>query len=166
MIIALLVIGFASIVTFGLDRYFKNQRGDFFILENGQSVTDFTFQTINSENSSLSDFKDKTVIIHFWASWCAPCVVEFPELVKLAKDNSDITILAFSSDRNAQSIAQFMTRYKIDPPPNFKIIYDKNQEVSQKYFSVFQLPESFILRPNLILDRHIVGAYADWESLF
>src|SRR5580658_10703966 len=34
---------------------------------------------------SLAEIKAKVIFINFWASWCAPCIVEFPSLVELAK---------------------------------------------------------------------------------
>lgn len=160
IILASAVILFSIILTFGLNTYFKSERGEFFILEKGKPVPDFEFN-----NERLYDYKGQTVIIHFWASWCAPCVVEFPELIALANKHDDITILAFSSDRNEKLIGRFLTRHQFDIPDNFKIIFDDNQKITKDKFSVFRLPESFILTPDMILDDHIVGAYAGWKDL-
>ena len=162
LIIAFGVIVFAGAVTFTLDHSFKNNRGDFFILEKGKAVPDFSFQTINDDNHSLSDFSDKAILIHFWATWCAPCIVEFPELIKLANKRNDIAILAFSSDRTINPIQRFI---KQDLPDNFKIIHDQKQKITRDNFSVFRLPETYIVKPNMILDDHIVGAYTGWHNL-
>ncbi len=160
LLLACLVILLAVGLTFGLNTYFKSERGEFFVLETGKPVPDFEF-----ENYQLSDFTDKTVIIHFWASWCAPCVVEFPELIALANNNKNITILAFSSDRSRQSIDRFLKTHAPDIPDNFIIIHDGDQSITEEKFSVFRLPETFILKPNGILDRHIIGAYKEWVDL-
>lgn len=45
-------------------------------------ATDIHSETGNAHR--LSDFKGGAVIVNFWASWCAPCIVELPELEKLA----------------------------------------------------------------------------------
>ena len=160
LIIASAVILFSIVLTFGLNHYFKSERGEFFVLEKGQPVPDFTFN-----DDALYNYKGQTVIIHFWASWCAPCVVEFPELIELANTRDDITILAFSSDRNEQMIDRFLNRHKFSIPDNFKIIHDAKQKITKGKFSVFRLPESFIVTPNMILGDHIIGAYTGWKSL-
>jgi len=160
LIIAGAVILFSIILTFGLNTYFKSERGEFFILEQENTVPDFEFN-----NERLYDYKGQTIIIHFWASWCAPCVVEFPELIALANKRDDVTILAFSSDRNEKLIDRFLDRHKFDIPDNFKIIFDEGQDITKDKFSVFRLPESFIVSPDMILDDHIVGAFTGWENL-
>jgi len=160
LIIASAVILFSIILTFGLNNYFKSERGEFFVLEKGQSVPDFSFN-----DDSLYNYKGQTIIIHFWASWCAPCVVEFPELIALANKRDDITILAFSSDRNQPMIDRFLGQNKFNIPDNFKVIHDEKQKITRDKFSVFALPESFIVAPDMILDDHIIGAYTGWKNL-
>jgi cytochrome c biogenesis protein CcmG/thiol:disulfide interchange protein DsbE len=162
LILAFSIVIFAAIITFGLDHYFKTNRGDFFVLEQGQASPDFTFETIDGYKHSLSDFSDQTILIHFWASWCAPCVIEFPELIELAKKRDNVTILAFSSDRTKAAIDRFV---KQDLPDNFKIIHDVGQSITEDKFSVFRLPETYIVKPDLILDRHIAGAFKGWVDL-
>lgn len=160
LIIASAVILFSIILTIGVDNYFKSERGEFFVLEKGKMVPDFQFN-----DDTLYNYKGQTVIIHFWASWCAPCVVEFPELIALANARNNVTILAFSSDRDQKMIDQFIIRNQFILPDNFKIIHDKNQDITEDKFSVFALPESFILKPNMTLDDHIIGAYIGWGHL-
>jgi thiol-disulfide isomerase/thioredoxin len=43
----------------------------------------FALKTIIGQTSSLSDYKGKVVLLNFWASWCAPCLAEMPELDRL-----------------------------------------------------------------------------------
>ena len=165
LLFASLVILIAAVLTFGFNNYFKTKRGDFLMLEKGEKISNFSFKALNGSTYDFYDYISNPTIIHFWATWCAPCVVEFPELVSFAKINPDITVLAFSSDRNPARINRFLDEYASNLPENFIIIHDKDLTVTQKKFSVFALPESFIVEKNGILDSHIVGAYADWSSL-
>jgi thiol-disulfide isomerase/thioredoxin len=164
IVLAVLVIVIAGAITYGLNAFFKSEKGNFFILEEGKSIPDFTFQTLDNKRYNLSDFRGEPVIIHFWASWCAPCVAEFPELSAMAKNN-DVTVIAVSTDRTEQAIERFAEKYVPDLPDNIIMVHDKDKTITQDRFSVFALPESFIVTPEGNLQTHIIGAYADWQKI-
>ncbi len=66
----------------------------------GQTAPDFTLPDLNNKNIQLSSFKGKVVLIDFWASWCKPCRIENPKLVKLHDNYSQagFDILSVSLD--------------------------------------------------------------------
>ena len=165
LILASAVVLFAIVLTFGLNAYFKSERGDFFILEAGKAIPDFSFQTMDGKNHSYYDFTDNPTIIHFWATWCAPCVVEFPELIEFAEANPNVTILAISSDRNVEAINRFLSQNTPNMPENVLIIHDGDNAITRDKFSVFALPESFIADEQGLLKSHIIGAYKNWAEL-
>ena len=69
-------------------------------LSNGQPAPDFTLPDVNENPVSLSDFKGKVLLVDFWASWCRPCRIENPKLVKLHNkySGSNFEILSISLD--------------------------------------------------------------------
>jgi len=69
-------------------------------LSNGQKAPEFTLPDLNKKLVSLSDYKGKVVLIDFWASWCRPCRIENPKLVKLHNkySNMGFDILSISLD--------------------------------------------------------------------
>jgi len=70
----------------------------------GSKAPDFTLETPEGKEVSLSSFKGKNVLIDFWASWCAPCRAENPNMVKLYKKFKDknFTILGVSLDQDKE----------------------------------------------------------------
>ena len=57
---------------------------------------DFILQDINGELVDLNNFKEKTVLLVFWATWCPHCKVEIPKLKDIYKNykDKDFDILA------------------------------------------------------------------------
>lgn len=67
-----------------------------------KSLSAINFTHINGEQVSLDDFKGNVVLLHFWATWCPPCIDELPELNALTRSmqNEPFTILPISIDTN------------------------------------------------------------------
>ncbi|HJV88106.1 MAG TPA: TlpA disulfide reductase family protein [Noviherbaspirillum sp.] len=66
---------------------------------------------------ALGQWKGKTLVVNFWATWCNPCVDEMPELSALQPELAprEIQILGIGID-SAKNIAEFSSKYKIDYP--------------------------------------------------
>lgn len=63
---------------------------------------DFTALDHNGKPVKLSDYRGKTVLLNFWASWCGVCEYEKPHLKSMAEDmaSDDFVVIALASDRN------------------------------------------------------------------
>jgi len=77
----------------------------------------------------VQDFKNmiesnqgKVLIINFWATWCSPCVKEFPGLMNLRKGYSedDLTIIGISMDYGMRPVENFVKQNQV----NFPIVLD------------------------------------------
>jgi thiol-disulfide isomerase/thioredoxin len=63
-----------------------NTRYDLASLKPGDSAPDFDLKDLTGKNYSIFDFKGKIIYLHFWATWCRPCLMELPVLNKLITD--------------------------------------------------------------------------------
>lgn len=161
----ILLIGACVIVTaltLATPYWIQSSKPDFAILKKGHAIADFDFQTLDGKKYSLSDFKGSPLVIHFWATWCPPCIVEFPELVKAAQKNKDIAVIAISTDRTQKAMERFLSKF--DLPSNFHVVFDQNKFLTESYFGTYQLPETLIVESDGILKTKIIGAYTGWNA--
>ncbi len=76
----------------------------------GNRAPELSLKSPDNKTISLSDYRGKLVLLDFWASWCMPCRVENPNLVKIYttynnrkfKDGNGFTIYSVSIDRNRE----------------------------------------------------------------
>lgn len=141
---------------------YQNKHTDIRTLNDAVS---FEYEAINGAPGKLSDHKGTPILLHFWASWCAPCIVEFPELIDLARTHQgNLVILAVSSDTNKNDIQKFLNQLKQKIPDNLKIIHDGDKIITQELYATFKLPETYLINPNFQIQKKYVGPQSEWGS--
>ena len=116
---------------------------------------------VTAEEFSLESVRGKVVLINFWASWCNPCVQEFPSLLKLmAKFKDDLVLVAVSNDETKEDALRFVSTLNITGE-NVILLWDPERKVADK-FNVQKIPESFVAGRDQKLIRKIVGV-EDWS---
>lgn len=127
-----------------------------------QGVPDFTLNDLNGKPVSLHDFKGKIVLINFWATWCAPCVKEFPSLQRLVKKfKGQVVVVAVSYDRQRDDIDSFIRAFG-GTDDNFVILWDKERTTARLY-GTDVLPETYLVDRDHKLIRKIAGE-ALWDE--
>ena len=120
----------------------------------GAPAPDFTVMTIDGEEVSASDFRGKVLLIDFWASWCVPCVVATPKLLKLYEEFHDegLEILGVSLDLSLDNARAFID-YQGIPWPQY---WDGRGYEGQlvRLFRVKAIPTLFLIdREGIIRGR-------------
>jgi peroxiredoxin len=118
---------------------------------------DFSASTLDGRTVSLADFRgQKKVVVAFWASWCGPCRLEMPALVKFYEsnhhDSSDFEILAVSVDEDTKAAADFATAQKL----NFPVLLDPADKIADA-FQVEGIPTMFVIDKNSKITYGRVG---------
>jgi thiol-disulfide isomerase/thioredoxin len=97
------------------------------------NAPDFSAETPDKSKISLSDFKDKVVLLDFWASWCGPCRKEFPFLMELYKTYKEkgFEIIAVNLDSESKRMEAFLE--KQGAPVQFKIALGNGTKIPDIY---------------------------------
>lgn len=120
------------------------------------------FTTAGGAELSLADFKGKTVLLNFWATWCAPCRKEMPALNEAQKvlGGDDFKVVAVATGRNdLGAINAFFTEYGVD---SLDVYLDPSSALARD-MGIFGLPITIILDTNGKEIARLRGD-ADWAS--
>ena len=110
---------------------------------------------INHELYSTLDYKDKPLLIHFWATWCPTCKLEAGNIQSISEHYNVLTIAVKSG--NDEEINTYLKEHDLD----FKVINDQEGILAQQ-FSVQAFPTSFIYDKNNTLSFSEVGYTSTW----
>ena len=118
----------------------------------GPANLNFTLKDMNDADYRLNDLKGKVVLVNFWASWCAPCLAEIPEFVKVreAYHEKGFEIVGISTDDNAAQLKAFAEKNRTNYP-----LLQVTAEVEEAFGPVFGLPTSILVaRDGSVCKRH------------
>lgn len=105
------------------------------MLKPGSAAPDFTLTSLEGKKVSLSDFRGKTVVIDFWASWCPDCRKDAPAMVQLHREFKDrgVVFLGVSFDTSREAWAKGVKNLGIDYLQVSNLKKWKETEVSKAY---------------------------------
>jgi thiol-disulfide isomerase/thioredoxin len=112
------------------------------LARNPDPAPDFKLDTLEGKPLNLAEYRNKVILLNFWATWCGPCRAEIPDLVELQnkyKDQLQIIGLVVD-DEDQQAIKKFVDEFGINYP-----VAIATDELRTEYGGIPALPTSFLL---------------------
>ena len=127
----------------------------------GSPSIDFTQADVNGKPVSLSSFRGKYVLVDFWASWCGPCRMENPYVLKAynAYKDKGFTVLGVSMD-DAKGKEKWIKAIAEDKMPWMQVSDLKGMRESEaaNLYGIRAIPQNFLLDPNgVIVAKNLRG---------
>src|SRR6185369_11533044 len=124
---------------------------------------------LNAENRAakggsikLKDFSGNVLLVNLWATWCGPCRIETPELVKLHKEFQDrgVEMIGLSTedpDASAEMVSDFVREYQVD----YTIGWATRDLALTLMQGRTNIPQSFIITRDGRIVRRFIGFRPD-----
>ncbi|MEO8098918.1 MAG: TlpA disulfide reductase family protein [Acidobacteriota bacterium] len=107
------------------------------------SAADFKLVDANGAEVKLSDYKDKVVLLNFWATWCGPCQVEIPwfkEFEQTYKDRGFAVVGVSADEEGWAAVKPYIEAKKL----NYRVLLD-DQKMPSPYKDVQALPSTYFI---------------------
>lgn len=129
-------------------------------LSSGDIAPPIELSTLDGKKVSLTEFRGRPVIVHFFATWCGVCQQEFPMLNSFNEyaKKEGFVFMAISEDANKKDLETFLNFTK----PSFDVLVDANGKIADSYQS-FGVPETFLIDKKGVVAWRRAGAI-DWAS--
>ena len=117
-------------------------------LEVGSRAPDFILNDLDGVPLQLSDLRGGPVVLNFWATWCAPCRIEMPELQQthLLYQEVGVTVLAVNREETAAQVSDFFAELGL----TFTTLLDSEAIVADQY-QVFNMPTTYFVDGNGVI---------------
>lgn len=113
----------------------------------GKRAPELDLYDISNNFISIKNNSGKYVLLYFWASWCAPCIEDFPKLKSFhQKYSNELKIIGISRDENLERWKNAILKYDIERWSQVSLKENNNSELHKKYF-VNAIPTKVLIDP-------------------
>lgn len=128
--------------------------------QDGRSAPDLRLRDLDGRPFDLGELRGRWVLVHFWASWCAPCRREMPNLQRLRALESDLplTLVLVNTAETHDEVFAFLNIVA----PDLSTLMDPDGLATERW-QPRGLPASFLVDPAGRL-RYVALGGRDWGS--
>lgn len=126
------------------------------------------FKNVYDETIDISNFKNKLIILNFWATWCSPCREEMPSLDKLSVNEELDNLKIIPINIGRESVEDAQNFYKETNVKNLEIFYDQSLNLAKKLL-LRGIPTTILINKNGEEFARIIGEvnfedkkFVDW----
>jgi cytochrome c biogenesis protein CcmG, thiol:disulfide interchange protein DsbE len=152
----LLVAALLPLILLGLLAAMLLARGSGSPTAIGSVAPDFELTDLAGEPVSLADLRGRPVIVNFWASWCVPCVEEFPLLRDVHERHADggLAVVGIIFNDRSAAAADFMERHGA----TWTAARDPDGRAAEAY-GILGLPETFLIGRDGTIQARSLGQF-------
>jgi len=131
----------------------------FIEMQSAREVPDVTFIDTEGGEVNLKQYKGKVVMVNLWATWCAPCIKEIPQMENIRQTNidKDLVVLPISIDEETDKVKPFLARHGL---AHYKTWLDPNKDIDQ-VMPADVVPATYVFDGSGNLIGFLRG-YLDW----
>lgn len=133
----------------------------FIEMQSARKVPDVTFSDTQGKQISLKQFEGKLVLVNLWATWCAPCIKEIPQMEQIRQTNldKDLVVIPLSIDEQSELVKPFLQRHGL---AYYQTWLDPHKDIDQ-VMPADVVPATYVLdgAGNLV---GFMRGYIDWED--
>jgi thiol-disulfide isomerase/thioredoxin len=110
--------------------------------------------TLDGKSFDLGEQKGKWVVVNFWATWCAPCIKELPDISKFVSAHANVRAIGLAyEDTEKDEIVAFLKQHPVSYPIAQLDVY-----APPKSFDTPRgLPTTYLIAPDGSIAKHFTG---------
>ena len=123
-----------------------------------EPVPDLTLETLDGASIDLAKQDGRLLLVNFWATWCAPCREEIPDLKALHSDLEEdgLTVIGVALDRKGREVVDpFVDQHEI----NYPIVVDAEGTAEAEFGPIPGLPTTILVTPDGQITKRVVGIF-------